>query len=657
MTGPAADRVSYEREEVRARRHRRALGLRLGWRRRAGARARRDCDDPLALVHADGSCTRPGVPVDGCAEGFEHDGEYGCVPVLPAEPCPEGTMATPGDTACHPPMPCGSGKWGDIPRDATTQHVDLGYVGPSDGSERQPWTTIGEAVEAASPGAVVAITDGTYAESVVVATKPVQLRGVCPDRVTIVGTAGTAFGCAPSGVCVLGAGASATVVGGVSVTGGQAGIIVDGATGVVIEGVRVHDNPVRGINLQDELGPASAELRAALVEGNTEFGIYAGGASVVVEDVLVRDGVPRASDMLAGHGIVLSLSCGASCDPTKRSEGLVRRTVIERNRGSGITTIASDLVVEDSVVRGQTPLVASGDGGYALAAWTHCDDGVEGCDVASRSNVTVARSVLAYNQDAAVFSSGAAVSLDATVVADTQPRLDQAGGRGVSIQTPCLAGAPGMLVCNDTIRPQLDLLRSLVDRSHDIGVFVSGGDAAVEATVVRATQARVSDQLAGRGLNLQASCTPGPVGALCNEDAPAIGTVTTSLIADSRSLAVFAGGAAVDVTRSAIRRTSPRLADGVFGDGVTYLTLGAQASGRLEDVTVEDSARAGVASFGASVQLRAATIRCAPFPLTTEDLGGQTSVIEDLGDNRCGCPDATESCKSISAGLEPPTPP
>ncbi|RLB45859.1 MAG: hypothetical protein DRI90_27985, partial [Deltaproteobacteria bacterium] len=35
---------------------------------------------------ADGSCQPAGVPSGGCADGFVHDGEVGCEPILPAEP-------------------------------------------------------------------------------------------------------------------------------------------------------------------------------------------------------------------------------------------------------------------------------------------------------------------------------------------------------------------------------------------------------------------------------------------------------------------------------------------------------------------------------------------------------------------------------------------
>ena len=146
------------------------------------------CADPLALMLPDGTCIRPGVPADGCAEGFVHDGEYGCDPILPEQPCAPGLMAVPGESACRTVLPCGAGRWGDIPIDAGTIYVDASYSGlDSDGSEARPWTTVSEAVMAAPPGALVAIAAGTYDESVAILGKPVRLFGVCPEKVTISG--------------------------------------------------------------------------------------------------------------------------------------------------------------------------------------------------------------------------------------------------------------------------------------------------------------------------------------------------------------------------------------------------------------------------------------------------------------------------------------
>jgi len=44
----------------------------------------------------DGSCQAAGVPPSECGDGFTSDGEGGCEPILPKDPCPDGLMAIPG---------------------------------------------------------------------------------------------------------------------------------------------------------------------------------------------------------------------------------------------------------------------------------------------------------------------------------------------------------------------------------------------------------------------------------------------------------------------------------------------------------------------------------------------------------------------------------
>lgn len=144
--------------------------------------------EPPALLLGEDNCIRPGVPPDGCAEGFVHDGEYGCHATLPAEVCPVGQMAVPGDAACRPVMPCPGEKWGDIELAADTMYVDARYPGTdSDGSAARPWRTIGEAYEAAASGAMLAIAEGSYLEDPLILGKPVRLMGVCPEKVELVG--------------------------------------------------------------------------------------------------------------------------------------------------------------------------------------------------------------------------------------------------------------------------------------------------------------------------------------------------------------------------------------------------------------------------------------------------------------------------------------
>lgn len=61
------------------------------------------CESPAEAL-PDGRCIQPGVPPDGCPEGFVHDGAHGCLAVLPEAPCGPGQMAIPGETTCRPVM-------------------------------------------------------------------------------------------------------------------------------------------------------------------------------------------------------------------------------------------------------------------------------------------------------------------------------------------------------------------------------------------------------------------------------------------------------------------------------------------------------------------------------------------------------------------------
>src|SRR5262245_45096822 len=97
----------------------------------------------------DGGCIQPGVPVAGCAPGFAHTDDGGCEAVLPAEPCPPGYLAVPGDSSCRQVAGCGREPWGDIPLEPSTQFVDQSHSGTlSDGSIDSPWTRIQDAIVA-----------------------------------------------------------------------------------------------------------------------------------------------------------------------------------------------------------------------------------------------------------------------------------------------------------------------------------------------------------------------------------------------------------------------------------------------------------------------------------------------------------------------------
>ncbi|HZO13354.1 MAG TPA: hypothetical protein VFB62_08840, partial [Polyangiaceae bacterium] len=136
------------------------------------------------LLQEDGSCLAAGIEPEDCPEGFMPTGDRACEPLLLE--CAPGTMALAGESACRPVAPCPSGKWGDIPVETDTQYVDATFVG-GNGTAQAPWSTVQQAVDSASDGAIVAIAAGDYLENVTAQGKRVRLWGVCSD-VVIVGT-------------------------------------------------------------------------------------------------------------------------------------------------------------------------------------------------------------------------------------------------------------------------------------------------------------------------------------------------------------------------------------------------------------------------------------------------------------------------------------
>ncbi|HZO13517.1 MAG TPA: right-handed parallel beta-helix repeat-containing protein [Polyangiaceae bacterium] len=590
----------------------------------------------LELAMPDGSCTRPGIPADGCAEGFVHDGEYACTPVLPGEPCPDGLMAVPGETACRPVMACGAGKWGTIATEVDTEHVDGSYAGTdSDGSEQKPWTTIGDAIIAAAPSAIIAIAEGSYLEDVVVGGKPVRLWGICPERVAIIGQAGFA-------AVFITTNANQSELHGVSLSGADFGLVLSGSEAITIDRVRVHDTGQRGIDLEDTNGPASATLVDSLVERARDVGVYLGGAELDVERSVVRGTSPRA-DLTSGHGIQAQLSCTADgCDANARSSVAVSASVVHDNHESGIFLTGSDASIEATVVRNTLPSASDGSLGRGIHIGSSCTP--VGCDPATRANASVRGSFIANNYEVGLMVFGSDANVETTVVRDTAPQLsDGRYGSGVSIQAACYE-----TTCST--RSTTTITSSLVMKNREFGVSAMGSDVTVDRTVVRETVHQELSKNFGRGINVQIPCLP--LG--CRSDMPSRVGVFGSLVEQNDDAGLFIGGSDATVSRTLVRATAARALDEQFGDGIVAISHHAPASAAIDASRVEDSARAGIASFGASLSLAGTHVKCAAFELEGEPFEGHAFVFEDRGDNRCGCPTIDRACVAVGASLAIP---
>ncbi|HZO15697.1 MAG TPA: DUF1565 domain-containing protein [Polyangiaceae bacterium] len=630
---------------------------------------------------SNGSCQPAGVPPELCAQGFVHDGDAACEPVLPPEPCAKGEMALLGERACHPVMACGSGPWGDIPIDQTTVHVDISYTGgQSDGSMLQPFTTITDAVAAAAPGALIAVATGSYVEDITIDT-PVRLFGVCPERVELVGTGATVA------ALFIEPGANGSEVRGLAVTGNEVGIAVSGALEIRLEHVWVHDTGWRGLNFGSAMGTSSVTLLRSLVEETREVGVMVIGADATLEGVVVRDTLPNVSGEL-GRGVTIQSSPDSGAGATARIGG----SLVERNHDNGVLVIGSEATLEGVVVRDTLPQTSDQESGVGVAIQLEQLSGAV-------STALVASSLVERSHDTGILITGAEATLEGVVVRDTLPKAtNQEFGSGVRFEGweasgaastahvkssliernheigLFVAGASATLegvVVRDTLpqasdqrygrgigvqdvpatgaRTTFHLRGALVERNPEFGLFIAASDATLEGVLVRGTLPRASDQLFGRGINI------------LSDAAGAIATayLTGSRVEQSHEFGVAVTGSEATFEGAVVRDTLARAGDGLFGDG---LAVGADTlqgmtwSGRavVAFSLIEANARAGISSFGSHLSLGDSALMCNTIDLNGETDLGLPHTFENLGRNGCGCPEPLEDCKAQSAGLVPP---
>lgn len=523
----------------------------------------------------DGSCQPAGVPADRCAVGFEHDGDAGCDPVLPAEPCESGLMAIMGESACRQIMDCGQGPWGDIPIDGTTQYVDATYAGnDSDGSETRPWITITEAVAAASAGAVIAVAAGSYEEDVVL-SQAMRLWGRCPSMVELDGTA--------QGVAALliRGGAAGAEVHGLAVTGQSMGVVVSAAQDVVLDRLWVHDLDDRGIDAENTLGPVSVTISDSLVERTRDSAIIVLSGTADIERTVVRETLPGGPHAM-GRGLTVKKTEGSQL----RSSVTLRGSLLDHNRDLGILLVESDLLVSGSVVRDTLPSISEQRFGRGLGAEQNVTTG-------ERANVTVEQSYFQGNHNAAVYVLGSDATIEATVLRDTQIQPqppDKPFGYGLDAELEAPPATPSVV----------HLTASLVQGNHFVGVRALGAEMHVESTVIRDTRAEPTSG-AGRGFDLE------------YDDQLAVrslGSLRYSVVEASYDTGVFVAGSDLTLDGTAVRDTAPSTLDSRFGRGVVVQHAADQrGSLTVIDCAVERSHDIAVVAVGSDLTVDHSLVR------------------------------------------------
>jgi len=584
----------------------------------SGNAATRSRDDPepppecsvADIVLEDGGCLPPGIPADACPAGFAVSADGACEPVLPASVCPSGMMAAVGEAECHEVAPCGQGPWGEIPVGPGTLYVDASAEAPGDGTQSAPYASIQAAVDAAAPGSLVAVTDGTYVESLNV-DHGVTVWGRCPSTVSIVSPAGNL----PSLVIHAG---DEVVVRSVAVTGPYVGAAVTNSV-LVLEAVRIFDTAEVGVLIESTQGPAQVTIRGSLIEGAHRAGLHVDGGDLSIESSVIRQAQPLVGVTTRG------VSAYADSGPTTLT---LSATVVEDNLDTGVVAAGAEITVDSSVIRWTRPGDAPSSGVGLVGQFRP--------GTSRRAQVEVRGSWLDGNAVAGVGIAGSDAVVDATTVRGGLPHpSDLRFGRGITAQP---FGAQ---------RSTLSLTRSRIDDNHDIGVFVLGSDASLSATVIRSTRPRASDQASGRGLAVQHDY---------DESSEATLSASHVELADNRDVGLLVADAAATLDSAVISATQTQ-PNGTFGDGIAVVSsqpeLGVLT---IDHARVADNARAGLASFGGVVSMSGTVFECNTLDLVADTWQSYLPQLDDAGDNTCSCGQQVDACKAVSQEIVPPGP-
>jgi hypothetical protein len=409
------------------------------------------------------------------------------------------------------------------------------------------------------------------------------------------------------------------------------GFVVAGSI-LVAEAVTVRDTSVRtdtgdrgyGIAAQHDPStgtPSTLQVRSSLIEEASEMGIFFAGANGSAEGVLIR-GSRSIDSGIFGRGMSIQ------AEPTFgiRPDVQVRGCLLEDNHETGIAVLGATALIEGTLIRDQLPLPSDDTMGWGIAAQDELETG-------ERAHVTLRYSVLDNNVSIGAFIGGSDALLQATVFSNTQPQLaSEMFGRGISIQDNQISGQVSSVTVESCV----------VSHSFEYGIFASGSDAIIRASVIRATAPQLLTGLAGRGVGIQMTLETSREASV---------QLLGSLVEDNHEAGVFLAGGDLRMESTVVRNTAPN-AVGLFGDGIVLARIGAPTTGVVIGSLIEDNARAGLANFGGDVSLDSTRVVCNQIDLTGETFEGVDSAYADQGNNLCGC--SADPCKVLSINLDPP---
>jgi len=269
---------------------------------------------------------------------------------------------------------------------------------------------------------------------------------------------------------------------------GEYGVITWGSE-ATIEGTQIRDTQevggTGGIGVEGLIGDGAASvltIRGSLIEGGAMFGVSLRSSPLVLEDSVVRDIQPKSTDDTNGRGVNVQFEG----DDQARAAATISRSVITDNHSCGIFAASSDVALDHSVVAAthygatgqgtglviQRSVAAQVQGESQLELTASVVETSEGAGLfVSKSHASLERvvvrdtlpaaigdygrgiylridesspdpvatmtllgSVVDHNTDVGVFVAGAELTMDGTIVSNTQPDNELPTGRGISVQ-------------------------------------------------------------------------------------------------------------------------------------------------------------------------------------------------------------------------------
>jgi len=279
-------------------------------------------------------------------------------------------------------------------------------------------------------------------------------------------------------------------------------------------------------------------------------------------------------------------------------------------------------------VRDTRPL----DTGFGLGIAVQYD-----VETRERAEATIRSSLIEETYEVGVLVDGSIARLEGTLVRGTNASASGLFGRGLNAQDHI----------NDGHRSDVEVDACVFERGQEVGLYATGSDVDVHATVVRDTRAKPDGQL-GVGVDAELSANTGQRALL---------TLRDSLVERNQSVGVFVISADVAIAHSVVRDTVVEPFTALFGDGITVLSFFGSASASVDQSLIEANARAGMSNFGGALEISNSALQCNAVDLNGELWEGTEFAFNDRGGNRCGCNDSERICRVLSTSLTPPDPP